>query len=66
MCYIYLSYSCSYHVVCERPEDAEGDGVVGGLVHVDDGQDRRGESADHELGAKVLIFKTDFGRKKYP
>ncbi len=39
----------THHVVGERPEDAEGDGVVVPLVHEEDGEDSGRERADHEL-----------------
>ena len=39
----------SYHVIGERSEDAEGDLVVGRLVHVDDGENGGREGTDDKL-----------------
>ena len=56
--FLLQKFSMTYHVVGECSEDAEGDGVVGLLVHVEDGENGRGERADDELG--FIIIKTYF------
>ncbi len=46
---------CTYHVIGEGSEDAEGDLVVGRLVHVDDGENGGREGTDDKLSSRENI-----------